>query len=61
MGSIPKELTSGVVTKFQWGLCNETYCGRTVTHLVIRSGKQIGSSTLPNNKNKKKLNQRRFL
>ena len=33
---IPKELTSGVVYKFQCGLCNESYSGECVRHLNVR-------------------------
>ena len=32
---IPKELTSGVVYKFQCGLCNEFYYGECVRHLNL--------------------------
>ena len=51
---VPKELTSGVVYKFQCGLCNETYYGETVRHLVVRSGEHIGVSPLTNKKVKAK-------
>ena len=51
---IPDEVTSGVVYKVQWGLCNETYYGETVRHLVVRFGEQIGLSPLTNKKFKPK-------
>ena len=35
---IPKELTSGVVYKFQCGLYNESYYGECVRHLNVRIG-----------------------
>ena len=35
---IPKDLISGVVYKFQCGLCNESYYGESIGHLDIRSG-----------------------
>ena len=35
---IPKELTSGVVYKFQCGLCSESYYGEFVKHLNMRIG-----------------------
>ena len=37
-GPIPKDLISGVVYKFQCGLCNESYYGESIRHLDIRSG-----------------------
>ena len=43
---IPKELTSGVVYKFQCGLWNESYYGECVTHLNVRIEKYIGISPL---------------
>ena len=39
---ISKELTSGVVYKFQWGLCNESYYGECVRHLNVRIRDHIG-------------------
>ena len=39
---IPKELTSGVVYKFQCGLCNESYYGECVRHFNVRIGEHIG-------------------
>ena len=33
---ISKELTSGVVYKFQCGLCNESYYGECIRHLNVR-------------------------
>ena len=40
----PKDLISGVVYKFQCGLCNESYYGESIRHLDIRSGEHIGVS-----------------
>ena len=47
---IPKELTSGVVYKFQCGLCNESYYGECVRHLNVRIGEHIGISRLTKKK-----------
>ena len=41
---IPKDLISGVVYKFQCGLCNESYYGESIRHLDIRSGEHVGVS-----------------
>ena len=38
---IPKELTSGVVYKFQCGLCNESYYGECVRHFNVRIGEHV--------------------
>ena len=46
---IPKDL-SGVVYKFQCGLCNESYYGESIRHLDIRSGEHIGVSSLTRKK-----------
>ena len=43
---IPKDLTSGVVYKFQCGLCNEFYYGECMRHLNVRTGEHIGISSL---------------
>ena len=43
---IPNDLTSGVVYKFQCGLCNESYYGECVIHLNVRSGEHTGISPL---------------
>ena len=43
---IPKDLISGVVYKFQCGLCNGSYYGEIVRHLDIISGEHIGVSLL---------------
>ena len=43
---IPKDLTSGVVDKFQCGLCNESYYGECIRHLNVRIGEHIGISLL---------------
>ena len=34
---IPKDLISGVVYKFQCGLCNESYYGESIRHLDLGS------------------------
>ena len=44
---ILKDLTSGVVYKFQCGLCNESYHGECVTHLNVKIGEHIGPLPLP--------------
>ena len=41
---------SGVVYKFQCGLCNESYYGESIRHLDIRSGEHIGVSPLTGKK-----------
>ena len=51
---IPKELTSGVVYKFQCGLCNESYYAECVRHLNVRIGEHIGISPLTRKKVKPK-------
>ena len=43
---IPKDITSGVIYKFQCGLCNESYYGECVRHLNVKTGKHIGISPL---------------
>ena len=43
---IPKDLTSGVVYKFQCGLCNESYYGECMRYLNVRIGEYIGISPL---------------
>ena len=45
---VPQVLTSGVVYKFQCGLCNESFYGECVRHLAVRSGEHIGISPLTN-------------
>ena len=48
---IPKDLISGVVYKFQCGLCNKSYYGEHQTLLSdIRSGEHIGVSPLTGKK-----------
>ena len=46
---IPKDLISGVVYKFQCGLCNESYYGESIRHLDIGvsplTGKKVKPST----------------
>ena len=51
---IPKELTSGVVYKFQCGLRNESYYGECVTCLNVTIGDRIGISSLTKKKVKPK-------
>ena len=51
---IPKELTSGVVYKFQCGLCNESYYGECIRHLNVRIGEHIRISPLTKKKVKPK-------
>ena len=51
---IPNELTSGVVFKFQCGLCNDSYYGECVRHLNIRIGKHISISPLTKKQGKPK-------
>ena len=51
---IPKELTSGVVYKFQCGLCNESCYGKCVSHLNVRIGEHIQISPLTKKKVKPK-------
>ena len=43
---IPSDLTSGVVCKFQCGLCNDSYYGECVRHLNVRIGEHNGTSPL---------------
>ena len=49
-----KKLTSGVVYKFQCGLCNKSYYGECVRHLNLRTGDHIGISPLTKKKVKPK-------
>ena len=51
---IPKELTSGVIYKFQCGLCNESYYAKCVRHLNVRIREHIGISRLTRKKSKPK-------
>ena len=51
---IPKELTSGVVYKFQRGLCSESYYGEFARRLNVRIGEHIGISPLTRKKVKPK-------
>ena len=53
---IPKDLTSGVVCKFQCGLCNNFYYGECVRHLNARIGNRIGVSSLTKKQVKPKNN-----
>ena len=43
---IPKDFTSGVVYKFQCGLCNESYYAECMRHLNVRIGEHVGISPL---------------
>ena len=43
---IPKDLTPGVVYKFQCGVYNESYYGECMRHLNVRIGEHIGISPL---------------
>ena len=52
---ITKELTSGVVYKFQCGFCNEPYYGECVRHLNVRIGEHIRISPLTKKKVKPKV------
>ena len=47
---IPKDLISGVVYKFQCGLCNESYYGESIRLLDTRSGEYTGVSPLTGKK-----------
>lgn len=47
---IPKELISGIVYKFQCGLCNESYYDEYVRHFNVRNGELIKISKLTKNK-----------
>ena len=46
--NVPQIIASGVVYKFQCGLCNESYYWECVRHLAVRSGEHIGISPLAN-------------
>ena len=46
----PKNFISGVVYKFQCGVCNESYYGESITHFDIRSVEHIGVSPLTGKK-----------
>ena len=45
---VPQILTSGVVYKFQCGLCNNSYYREYGRHLAVKSGEHIGISPLTN-------------
>ena len=51
---IPKDLTSGVVYKFQCRFCNESYYGEYVRHMNVRIGEYIGISQLTKTQTKLK-------
>ena len=42
---IRKDLISGFVEKFESGLCNESYYGKIIRHLDIRSPEHTGMSS----------------
>ena len=42
----PQIHTSGVVFRFEWGLCNNCYYGECVRHFTVRSGEHICNSSL---------------
>ena len=46
----PKYLISGAADKFLCDLCNESYYGKRIRHLYIRSGEHIGVSPLTGKK-----------
>ena len=46
---ISKDFTSGVIYKFQCGLCNKFYYGECVGHLKVRICEHIGISPLTKN------------
>ena len=43
---VPKDLTCGVVYKFQCGLCNKSSYGECVRHLNVIIGEHTGTSPL---------------
>ena len=47
---IPKDLISRAVYKFQCGLLNESYYGKSIRHLDIRSEEHLGVPTLTGKK-----------
>ena len=51
---IPKELTSGVIYKFQCRFCNQSYYGECVRHLNVRAVEHIAISLLMKKKVKPK-------
>ena len=51
---ITKELTSGVVYRFQCGFCNESFYGECLTHLNLRIGEHIRISPFTKKKVKPK-------
>ena len=52
---IPKDLLSGIVYKFQCGLCNESYDGESIRHSDIRPGEHIGLSPVTGKKVKPQI------
>ena len=55
---IPKDLTSGIIYKFQCGLCNEFYYGECVRHLNVRIGKKLVNMLVYRHLAKNKLSLR---
>ena len=53
---ILKYLTSGVVCKFQCGLCDQSYYGECIRHLNIRTGEHTGILPFTRNKLSKSKN-----
>ena len=49
-GSIPKDLISGAVCKFQCGLCNKSYYGEGIRQSDIKSGGHIDELPLTGKK-----------
>ena len=49
-GSIPKDLISGIVSKFQCGLCNDSHYSESLRQLDINSGEHIGVSPITGKK-----------
>ena len=47
---ITKDLTSGVVYKYQCGLCNESYYGECMRHLMLELVNMLVYHHLPENK-----------
>ena len=43
---VPKDLVSAVVYEFQYGLCNESYYGKSIRHLDIGFAEYIDVSPL---------------
>ena len=52
---IPKDLTSGVIYKFQCGICNESFYVECARHLNVRIGEHVGISPLTKKLKPKKV------